>query len=181
MSVKITYFAHGTTVDNEKYISSGRSDAPLSQLWIQQSIDLQNQINIWDFDVVFCSDQWRSIDSAKLTFEGNVPIIHDPRLKECNYWKYNGQSSDIVEPMQEQNITTRFPEWESYEDVKVRIADFLDDVKKNYDGKHVAIVWHKAPQFAIELIVNHKTWEDAFDEDWRKTKARKPGWEYILE
>ncbi|MFA6256596.1 MAG: histidine phosphatase family protein [Candidatus Absconditabacterales bacterium] len=181
MSVHITYFAHGTTVDNEKHISSGRSDVPLSDLGIQQSIDLQNQINVADFDVVFCSDSQRSLDSAKLTFEDKVPIIQDPKLRECNYGKLNGALSAIVEPLQEANFSTKFPEGESYEDVKVRIADFLSDVKKNYDGKHIAIVGHKAPQFAIEVLVNHKTWEQALAEDWRKRKSWQPGWKYIVD
>jgi broad specificity phosphatase PhoE len=91
MSVKITYFAHGTTIDNEQEISSGWSDAPLSQLGIQQSIDLQNQIDVSAFAVVFCSDLQRSIESAKLTFQDKVPIIVNARLKECNYGTYNGQ------------------------------------------------------------------------------------------
>ncbi|MCX6823126.1 MAG: histidine phosphatase family protein [candidate division SR1 bacterium] len=181
MSVKITYFAHGTTVDNEKHISSGWSDAPLSDLGIQQSKDLQKQINLADFAVVFCSDAQRSVHSATLAFENIVPMIQDPRLRECNYGTLNGTSSDIVEPLQEANFDTKFPEGESYEDVKARIADFLDYIKKNYDGKHIAIVGHKAPQFAIEVLVHKKSWEQALAEDWRKKKAWQPGWEYILE
>jgi len=36
MSIKITYFVHGTTTDNEKEISSGWSDVELSELGIKQ-------------------------------------------------------------------------------------------------------------------------------------------------
>jgi hypothetical protein len=54
-------------------------------------------------------------------------------------------------------------------------------VKKNYEGKHIAIVGHKAPQFAIEMLVKWKTWEEVFSEDWRKKKARQPGWDYEIE
>lgn len=181
MSVKITYFVHGTTTDNEKEISSGWNDVGLSQLGIKQSIELKEKIKDKKFDVVFCSDLKRAVDSAKLTFEGTAPIILDKRLRECNYGKYNAKSSMIVEPMQEKCIRERFPEGESYEDVKERIADFLDFLKKNYDGKHVAIVAHKAPQLALDVLVKGKTWEEAFAEDWRKKKAWQPGWEYIIE
>lgn len=181
MSLKITYFVHGTTTDNENNISSGWFDAKLSELGIQQSINLKNQINITDFDIVFCSDLKRAVDSTKLTFENIVPIIQDSRLRECNYGKYNAQSSAIVEPMQGESITTRFPEGESYEDVRIRIADFLNFLKQNFDGKHVAIVAHKAPQLALDVLLKGKTWEEAFAEDWRKVKGWKPGWEYILE
>jgi alpha-ribazole phosphatase/probable phosphoglycerate mutase len=180
MSVKITYFVHGTTTDNEKDVSSGWFDVELSELGIKQSIDLKDQTKDKVFDVVFCSDLKRAVKSAELTWKGVYPIIPDARLRECNYGTYNAQASSIVEPMQEQNITQRFPEGESYEDVKTRIADFLEFLKVNYDGKSVAIVAHKAPQLALDVLLKDKSWEQAFAEDWRKTKSWKPGWEYEL-
>jgi len=182
MAVKITYFVHGTTTDNEKEISSGWKDVELSELGIKQSVTLKEQTKDKKFDVVFCSDLQRAHNSAKLAWDGIYQIIPDARLRECNYGKLNGASSAIVEPMQEEEcITNRFPEGESYEDVKTRIADFLEFLKKNYDGKSVAIVAHKAPQLSLDVLIKGKTWKQALAEDWRKTKAWKPGWEYYLE
>jgi broad specificity phosphatase PhoE len=179
MSIKITYFVHGTTTDNEKNISSGWYEVGLSELGIQQSIKLKDQVKDKKFDVIFCSDLKRAVDSAKLTFEGLVPIIPDSRLRECNYGKLNASPSEIVEPMQEDEcIQNRFPEGESYEDVNARISDFLDFLKKNYDGKSVGIVAHKAPQISLDVLLKGKTWKQALAEDWRKTKSWKPGWEY---
>ena len=180
MAIKITYFVHGTTTDNEKEISSGWSDVGLSELGVKQSIDLKDKVRDKKFDVVFCSDLKRTIDSAKLTFEGIAPIISDTRLRECNYGKYNGQLSSIVEPMQKKAVTERFPDGESYEDVKARVADFLDFLKQNYNGKSVAIVTHKAPQLALDVLLKGKTWKKAFAEDWRKTKSWQPGWDYVI-
>lgn len=181
MAIEITYFVHGTTTDNEKEISSGWHDVMLSDLGIKQSIELKNKINGRNFDVVFCSDLKRAVDSAKLTFEKKVKIVQDRRLRECNYGKFNAKPSKIVEPMQEECITNRFPEGESYEDVKKRVKDFLYFLKKNYDGKHIAIVAHKAPQLALDVLLKKRTWEQAFAEDWRKIKAWQPGWDYTLE
>jgi alpha-ribazole phosphatase/probable phosphoglycerate mutase len=181
MSVKITYFVHGTTIDNENGISSGWNDVELSTLGIKQSKDLKTDISNKKFDVVFVSDLKRAVDSAKLTFGEIVPIVQDKRLRECNYGDFNGKLSEIVEPLQEKSIFDRMPNGESYEDVKVRILDFLKDLKNNYDGKSVAIVAHKAPQLALDVILKGKSWEQAFAEDWRKTKSWKPGWNYVLE
>ncbi len=181
MAVKITYFVHGTTTDNEKNLSSGCFDVELSDLGVKQSIKLKEQIKNKKFDVVFCSDLKRSIDSAKLTFEETTPIIIDKRLRECDYGRYNAYPSTIVEPMQEENITQKFPDGESYEDVKARISEFLKDLKSNYDGKSVAIVAHKAPQLALDVLLKGETWEEAFAKDWRKRKAWQPGWDYTLE
>lgn len=70
------------------------------------------------------------------------------------------------------------PNGESYEDVKLRISDFLNFIKREYDGKHIAIVAHKAPQLALDVLLKGTTWDEAFANDWRKQKAWKPGWEY---
>ncbi len=179
--IKITYFVHGTTTDNEQHLSSGWKDVELSELGITQSKELTEKTKDKKFDVVFCSDLKRAVDSAKLTWEGVYAIMPDSRLRECNYGKLNGASSDVVEPMQEEEcIENKFPEGESYEDVKARVVDFLEFLKQNYDGKSVAIVAHKAPQIALEVLINGKTWQRALAEDWRKTHTWQPGWEYEL-
>ena len=181
MSVQITYFVHGTTTDNEQHISSVWKDVELSELGVKQSKELTEQTKDMKFDVVFCSDLNRAHDSAKLAWESVYEIIPDARLRECNYGTLNGASSDIVEPMQEDEaITKPFPDGESYEDVKARVADFLDFLKQNYDGKHIAIVAHKAPQLSLDVLLKDKTWKQALAEDWRKTKQWRPGWEYEL-
>lgn len=180
MAISVTYFVHGTTTDNEEDISSGNSDVELSDMGIQQSIALRDQIDIQSFDVVFCSDLTRAVNSAKLTFEDKVPIVVDDRLRECNYGDYNAQPSSIVEPMQEKCITERFPNGESYEDVKARVSAFLSDLKRNYDGKNVAIVAHKAPQLALDVILRGKSWNEAFADDWRNTNKWCPGWAYNI-
>lgn len=177
MSIKITYFVHSTTIDNEKGIASGWNDVELSELGRKQAKELKEMIKDIKFDVVFCSDLKRAVESAKLIFEDKIPIIPDRRLREINYGKYNEQSTKIIESIQEKMINEKFPEGESFEDVQLRIADFL---RKNYDGKNVGIVSHRAPQLALDVLLKRKTWEQAFAEDWRKTKSWQPGWEYEL-
>ena len=80
MAVKITYFVHGTSKDNEKKISSGWFDVGLSELGIQQSNELWNKVKDKKFDVVFCSDLKRAVHSAELTFQGKVKIIQELRI-----------------------------------------------------------------------------------------------------
>lgn len=181
MTVRITYFVHGTTMDNEQHISSGWKDVELSELGKRQGMELREQTKDKKFDVVFCSDLQRAHESARLAWDGIYTIIPDARLRECNYGKLNGASSDVVEPMQEDEcIEKPFPDGESYQDVKTRVADFLIFLKQNYDGKHIAIVGHKAPQLALDVLLKNKTWKQALAEDWRKTKSWQPGWEYTL-
>ena len=178
MAVKITYFVHGTTTDNLEHKSTGWLPGVLSQKGIDQSILLKEQVDINEFDVVFCSDLQRAIDSAKYTFEGVKEIIQDSRLRECNYGDYNGQDSSLA--IYEDHIENNFPNGECLLDVEKRIREFSEFLLDNYDGKHIAIVAHRAPQLAFQVITEGKSWEEALANDWRKTKAWQPGWEYNI-
>ncbi|MFH0948950.1 MAG: histidine phosphatase family protein [Candidatus Aenigmatarchaeota archaeon] len=180
MSVIITYFVHGTTTDNEQNLATGWSPGKLSELGIKQSKELGNLIADKYFDVVFCSNLKRAIDSAKLGFGNKYKIIHDKRLSEINYGDFTGKSDEGFKMKMADYVDKSFPNGESYKDVEKRIVSFLELLKKKYDEKYIAIVAHQAPQLALDVIIKGKTWKQAIDEDWRKRKAWQPGWEYIL-
>jgi len=181
-NVNITYFVHGTTIDNEQGIATGWHHGELSERGKQQSSSLKELIKDKKFDVVFCSDLKRAINSAKLTFGDEIPIIQDKRLRECNYGDLNGARTEKVDSLILQCINNPFPNGESYKDVEKRIRDFLNYLLKEYSGKNVAIISHRAPQLALDVILNEKTWEQAIKDDWRSKEPKewKPGWEYKL-
>ena len=180
MSVKITYFVHGTTTDNEQNKATGWLPGELSELGVQQAKDLGKLVADQQFDVFFCSDLKRAVDSAQLGFGDRYEVIPDARLRECNYGDNNGKPENFKEDMT-LFVDTPFPNGESYKDVGKRIGDLLSLLKENHDGKHVALLAHQGPQIALEVLLNGKTWEQAINEDWRETKAWQPGWEYTLE
>ena len=53
MPLKITYYVHGTTTDNENGIATGALPGKLSELGVEQAKDLANQAAGKKFDVVF--------------------------------------------------------------------------------------------------------------------------------
>ncbi len=175
--VKITYFVHGTTTDNETGKATGWLPGELSELGIQQAKDLPGQVADTGFMVVFCSDLGRAIDSARLGFGATHEIIIDKRLREANYGDYNGKKHSFKDTMIDY-VEEKFPNGESYKDVEARMKSFLEMLRDKYAGEHIAIVAHEAPQLALEVLVNGKTWQEAIDENWRKTGAWQPGWKY---
>ena len=177
--IELMYFVHGTTTDNSDHKATGWLPGELTDKGIQQGIDLAKTIKNDYFDVVFCSDLKRAVESAKLNFYNrDIEIIKDERIREGNYGDYCGQDSKLVD--YDTHINTKFPNGECLKDVEKRVRSFATFLKQNYDGKKVAIVAHRAPQLAFEVITKGKTWEEAIREDWRKTKSWQPGWKYII-
>jgi broad specificity phosphatase PhoE len=177
--VTVTYFVHGTTTDNEQEIATGWLPGELSTKGRQQAKQLSEQAADKTFDVVFCSDLQRAIDSAELGFGNTYKIIQDDRLREADYGDWNGRPNTFKDDLEEY-IDTPFPSGESYRDIEARLQDFCDFLKKDYDGKHVAIVAHQGPQLALDVILGHKSWPEAIRQDWRLQKAWQPGWTYII-
>jgi fused signal recognition particle receptor len=176
--VLITYFVHGTTTDNENDIATGQNQGELGELGKKQAKELGELVKHRRFDVIFTSDLKRAIDSAELGFGGKYKITQDKRLRECNYGEWNGHNAKKVEEYD--CINKKYPQGESYIEVEKRIAEFLNHLYKHYKGKHIAIIAHKAPQLAIEVLLKGKTWEQAINEDWRKKKQWRPGWDYEI-
>ena len=179
MSIKIMYFVHGTTTDNASKLCSGWKEAMLNDLGKEQSENLGkvSRERGDKFDIMFTSDLKRAIDSSNIAFP-EVEKIRDKRLRECNYGDLDGEHKSLV--IYEEHVDDKFPNGESLKDVEMRMRDFVNYLKENYDGKTIGIVAHRAPQLALEVITKNISWEEANQNDWRKTGDWQAGWEYEI-
>lgn len=179
--MKITYFVHSITEDNEKGLATGWMQGKLSEEGVKRALRLEADVSNRDFDAVFCSDLKRAIQSTELFFNNKFPIFIDWRLRECNYGEYDGMPATVFKKDREQDyILKPYPSGESYKDVENRIISFLGDLN-NFNYSHVAIVAHQAPQLALDVLLHKQSWEEAITNDWRKSKSWQPGWEYKLD
>ena len=173
------YFVHGTTTDNASKLCSGWKEAMLNELGKEQAENLGrvSRERGDKFDIMFTSDLQRAIDSSNIAFP-NVEKIRDNRLRECNYGDLDGCHKSLV--IYEEHVDKKFPNGESLKDVEKRMRDFVSYLKDNYDGKTIGIVAHRAPQLALEVITKDISWDEANQNDWRKTGDWQPGWEYEI-
>lgn len=176
--MKITYFVHSITKDNERGIASGWLEAELSDEGIKRIKELPRLISDDSFEVIFPSDLKRAIDSAIIAFEKTHRIIPDRRLREANYGDLDGTPKVFKKNMRDY-IKSPYPNGESYHDVERRVREFLEE-KQSEGWDHIAIFGHEATQLALEVICNDKTWAEAMGSDWRPTQAWQPGWVYEL-
>lgn len=174
--IKIIFETHGTTFDNELHLASGHNDVALCPLGIRQSQEMGERYKGSHLDVIFCSDLERSYKSAEVAFGKRFTIIKDARLRECDYGKFTRKPSSTVEREKPNRIQNPFPNGESYTQTTARMKSFLEDLLKNYDGKTIMIIGHRATQYGLENLLNGIPLYEAVIVSWKW----QPGWEYKL-
>ncbi len=175
--VEIIFESHGTTTDNEKHLSSGSADVALSALGERQAQELGERYAAETFAAIFCSDLQRSYRTGEIAFQGRgIPILKDRRLRECDYGDLTQHPSSEVDPAKLRHIDEPFPHGESYVQTTERMGDFLRNLFKEYDGKRVMIIGHRATQYGLEHWINGVGVKDAAAAPW----SWQPGWTYQL-
>jgi broad specificity phosphatase PhoE len=174
--MKITYFVHTITKDNERGIATGWLDAELSEEGIKRIKQLSELVSDDSFEIIFPSDLNRAVESATIAFGKTHKIVPDSRLREANYGDFDGTPKTFKKGVRDY-IDRPYPNGESYADVEKRMREFLEE--KQHEGwEHIAIFGHEATQLALEVICKNKTWEEAIDSDWRPAQTWRPGWNY---
>lgn len=174
--VNIIFEAHSTTFDNEAHLFSGHFDIALSPLGEKQAKQLGERYENQNFDAIFCSDLQRSFKTAEIAFGNRFPIIRDARLRECDYGDLTGHPADEMDSQKVNHITEPFPNGESYGQALNRIRSFLEELKKNYDGKRVMIIGHRATQYGLEHWIKGADLKTLITTPFKW----QPGWTYSI-
>jgi broad specificity phosphatase PhoE len=175
MAVTLIYETHSLTVDNEVGIATGWLGGVLSDAGREQARRLGERRR--DADVVFSSDLERAVETAELAFGGTeIPILFDPRLRECNYGKLNGGPGEAVAREKSRRIETPFPGGESYSDVVERTRSFVADLTARHDGQRVVAIGHSANLWALQHLLEDRSLEElvAAPFEWQE------GWEFAV-
>jgi broad specificity phosphatase PhoE len=174
--VTIIFESHSTTLDNEKHIASGHNDVALSPSGEAQAKALGKRRAGDRFDAIFCSDLQRSYNTAHLAFGNTFPIIKDARLRESDYGEFEHKPNSFITAERPKRLDEPFPGGESFRQTSARMKSFLQDLLKNYGGKKVMIIGHRATWFGVEEWANHRPLPELLTTPW----SYQPGWDYTL-
>lgn len=139
---------HGQTEKNKANSLQGRSDDPLTPKGTEQAEQLRDWFRSQgiSFDTVYSSPLVRASDTGRIAASGVEPVI-DERLIEMDYGPYEGM--DLTNPPPEILVFfsdfVNHPAPEGMEqlcDVVKRSGEFIEDIKKEAEGKNVLISTH---------------------------------------
>lgn len=174
--LKIIYLVHNTTTDNEKGLVSGHFDCDLSEKGFMQAKKQHHFFRqaIMHQGKIFSSNLLRARRTAEIIFE-NKEVTSDTRLNEIDYGKFTHHPKAEIDAMKNLKVDEAFESGESYRDVQARMQAFLE--QQIFPGT-ITIVAHQAPQLALEVICNKKSWNQAFEQDWRNDGNWQSYWVY---
>ena len=150
--VTIILLRHGETAYNangNRYC--GRTDIALTGKGVDQAKRMQQLLEGYNFEGVFCSPLIRARQTAEIASGAVHELQVDNRLIEIDFGQWEGKcSSDfIAEDPQAWDNWLQSPEnyaagrvGETGRQVIDRVKSFYDDILQRYDGKTVLIVGH---------------------------------------
>jgi broad specificity phosphatase PhoE len=177
MAKQIVFETHCTTEDNENGIATGWLPGRLSATGREEAAALGRRRRHDGLAAVFTSDLGRAEESVDIAFSGSpVPILHDWRLRECDYGELNGAASAQVHGDRSLYLDQAYPGGESWNEATGRVGRFLADLAPRWDGLRILVVGHVATRWGLERFINGADLRDLATSEF----AWQEGWEYRL-
>jgi 2,3-bisphosphoglycerate-dependent phosphoglycerate mutase len=178
VGIDLVFETHSTTEDNESGHATGWLPGQLSERGRALARELGERRAGTGIAAVFCSDLARAVQTAQIAFAGTgIPILHDWRLRECDYGERNGMSAAEMHAARRDYLDVPYPGGESWRQAVARVSRFLGDLPLRWEGKRVAIIGHVATRWGLDHCIRGVCIEDLVAADF----AWQPGWEYRLD
>lgn len=178
MVISLVYETHSLTEDNETGNATGWLPGKLSAEGRALAAELGERRRNDGIDLVFSSDLARAAETAAIAFAGSgIPVLHDWRLRECNYGELNGAPVAQLHGLRQQHIDVPFPGGQSYREVIELTRYFISDLLHAFDGKRICAISHSANKWAFDVLLHGAKIEDLVVAPF----AWQEGWEYTLE
>jgi broad specificity phosphatase PhoE len=175
MSTEIVFETHALSEDNERGIATGWLPGRLSTHGRALAIELGQRRRHDGITAVFTSDLRRAVETAELAFgEATIAILHDWRLRECDYGYGNGTSAADLHRNRGRYIDEPYPGGESWRQAVHRVGGVLRDLPTRWDGQRILVIGHVATRLAFDHLINGDTLEDLIHADF----AWREGWDY---
>lgn len=177
MSIELVYETHAITTDNEAGIATGWLPGRLSDAGRESAAELGRRRRDDGIAAVLVSDLARAVATARIAFAGSpLPVVLDPRLRECNYGALNGMPRSRLDAERVAHVDDPWPGGESYRDVVDRTASFLEDLARDRNGTRVLVIAHSANHGALEHLLRGTDLAASLGE----AMTWQPGWEFVV-
>lgn len=164
--MNITLVRHGEVDEKYHACYNGHNEIGLSKKGKFQAKELAKELDVLEFDTVFCSDLRRAKETLKHSLHVNNAIYTD-KLREKSWGRHEGLSFDEI--IAEGEIEyIEFLQWiealdgEPYKDYVKRIEEFFFEFLPSLEQENILVVTHAGVIRVLISIVKNISLEEAF-------------------
>ncbi len=152
---------HGQAENNVSMIlnSDPEFEHHLTETGIEQVKKTAKEYKQKKPDIIISSDFVRTRETAELfASEIGLPkesILFDKRLREMDFGELHLQSVEKYRnyfPNWQDRFENPLPKGESFNDIKIRMGDLLDDLEEKYKDKKILLVSHETPIWLLYSV-----------------------------
>src|SRR6185295_14927110 len=151
MSIELVFETHSTTEDNERGSATGWRPGVLSVTGRKQAAQMGLRRSNDGIEAIFTSDLARAVETVIAFPESGVPIVLDRRLRECDYGDMTGIAPELLD--RDAHIDVPYPSGESWRQAADRVAWFLRDIERRWQGSRLLVVGHTATWRGLEHAI----------------------------
>jgi 2,3-bisphosphoglycerate-dependent phosphoglycerate mutase len=174
--LQIVFETHATTVDNEAGRATGWLPGELSAIGRREAVELGRRRRDDGLAAVLTSDLHRAVETVRIALGETVPVLHDWRLRECDFGRWNGAPREQVLADRLRFVDEPYPDGESWKLAVNRVGRVIDDIRLRWPGRRVLVVGHVATRWGLQVALNGERVEDLAGQEF----AWQPGWEFEL-
>ena len=176
-NIELIFETHAWSEDNDNGLASGWNNGQLSARGHVLAQELGDRRRNDGIAAVFTSDLGRAVETATIAFKGSsIPVLHDWRLRECDYGELNGAPVNEVHADRCVHLDQPYPLGESWRGAVTRVGRFLDDLPMRWSARRVLVIGHVATRWGFDHFINGDRLEDLIAADF----AWREGWEYRI-
>lgn len=152
--MKVYVVRHGRTDWNDKGLTQGKSNVPINEKGIKQSMEAKDKLKNVTFDVCISSPLKRTLQTAKIITNGKCNIITSDLLLERDMGDFEGKDHTLYLKLNYWNYkeNSGYNDVEPVKDLLKRTKTFIDELK-NENYENVLIVSHAATIRAINYNI----------------------------
>lgn len=142
---------HGQTNWNILGKTQGHGNSDLTEQGIVQARELAEDITKYPIDYIYSSDLGRAIQTAEILGEKlNLEVQKTEGLREMGFGVWEGllideikkDYSDIYDIWRNDPHLVNIPKGETLQVIKERVDNFIEEINKKHENKHIIFVTH---------------------------------------
>ena len=147
---------------------AGQLDSELTPLGFEDARSVAAAIGRRDFEIVYCSDLLRARQTAETimnTLEFNCPVRYSPLIRELDYGRFTEKKvEETFKILNYKRVPDqRYPEGESFNDMQVRVRQFLSQMLDESAGKRILVAAHAGSIRIMAMLLDPANQQEHLD------------------